>query len=228
MSRAFRGILAISALAIAMPAVLPATVIYTNFAASSPLYDTVNGNLVANFGLGSDFGQGETFTPGVNATLTLLRLGLGCNFANPNGSPTCTSADSYVITLSSDAGNQPGTTIESFLIAGDSLSLFGANLVPVVLTSVLNPTLTAGKQYWVTATTTSANGIGWNLNTTGDAADQALSVDGGANWFVPSGATPGAFEVDGNASGSVPEPGTTLLLSGGLLTGLILKLRRRS
>jgi hypothetical protein len=219
MTRQFRGILAMFALAIAAPAVAPATVIFTNFASSTPLYDDTNSNPIVNLGTGLDFGQGETFTPGQNATLTQIQLALGCTFQD-----TCTGTDIYTVSLTSDAGNQPGASIESFTIFGDTLDTFGVNVVPLKLTSVLLPALTAGTQYWVTVTTTSTDQISWNLNNTlpADAqADQALSFDGGESWIVPSGNMNGAFEVDG----AIPEPATALLMGGGLvLTGLLGKL----
>jgi hypothetical protein len=67
--------------------------------------------------------------------------------------------------------------------------------------------------------------IAWNDNLTNDPSDQAVSSDGGATWFSPSGMTPSAYEVDGTTS--VPEPSTVLLFGGGALSSLIV-LRRKS
>ncbi len=80
------------------------------------------------------------------------------------------------------------------------------------MTSVAHPTLTAGTQYWITVSSSVNFAIAWNDNSTGDASDQAISSDGGASWFSPSGMTPSAYEVDGATS--VPEPSTTILLRG--------------
>ena len=75
---------------------------------------------------------------------------------------------------------------------------------------------------------TDPNVAAWNNNSTGDSSNQGISTDGGATWFAPSGQTPGAYEVDGNAIGAVPEPGSLVLLTGGTaLLGLARKLRRR-
>jgi hypothetical protein len=218
MTHSFRGILSTCALAVAMSASAQANVVFSNFAGTSPLYDMGNANLVADFGPGALYAQGETFTPGATESLTQLQLGLGC-FS------TCTGTDIYRVALTSDGGNQPGAVIESFTFDGTALTTFGVNLVPITFTSILHPALAAGKQFWVTVAPVSAGAaaIGWNENTTGDPAPNANSIDGGVTWLSPSGATPGAFEVDG----AVPEPGSLLLLSSGILAGLVLRSRRR-
>jgi hypothetical protein len=113
--------------------------------------------------------------------------------------------------------------IESFALAGASLGALGVNNPPLVLNSALLPTLTAGTQYWVTVSADLNNAIAWNLNSTSDISDQAISIDGGASWFSPSGLTPGAYEVDSQSTAGVPEPGSFVLLA----TALSLCLMRR-
>jgi hypothetical protein len=91
----------------------------------------------------------------------------------------------------------------------------------------LTPLLTAGTQYWVTVAAPATSSYAWNFNNTGANADHAVSSDGGATWFVgASGSfTPGAFRVDGNLAGTpVPEPGTLLLVAGGV--GMLARRRR--
>jgi hypothetical protein len=119
--------------------------------------------------------------------------------------------------LAADGGDQPGTLLESFSVAGASLGGFGASFTPLTLNSVVYPRFVQGSVYWVTVTADLNDAAAWNLNTSGDTSDQAISMDGGVTWFSPSGNTPGALEVDA----TVPEPGPALmlLLGGALLCG---------
>jgi hypothetical protein len=137
-------------------------------------------------------------------------VALSCFFACPGD---------FTISLHADAGDLPGATLENFNVSGGALGTFGDNNPPVKVTSVFMPVLTAGARYWVTVSSSDADSIEWNLNSTGDKSDEAISTDGAATWFSPSGLTPGAFEVDGT-----PEP-TSLLLLGTLLSGLALRKR---
>jgi len=71
----------------------------------------------------------------------------------------------------------------------------------------------------LTVTSDANDSIGWNLNSTGDASDQAISADGGTTWFSPSSLTPGAYEVNGATTTSItPEPSSLGLMFTGLLS----------
>jgi hypothetical protein len=184
---------------LAVPMLSPAaSLIYSNFGPGSS-YNTSQANPVGNAFDGSAYAEGNTFSLGGDATFTSLRIALSC-FA------FCT--DPFFVTVSRDAGNQPGTPLETFVVSPGVLGTLGANNSPLVLTSVLNPILIAGTRYWITARADLNDSIGWNLNSTGDPAAEALSTDGGLTWFSPSGNTPGAFEL----SGIVPEPASTGLV----------------
>jgi hypothetical protein len=188
-----------------LPAVSMASAIFTNFG-SGQSYNISAGNAVGNgFTFdGSVFAEGSTFTPAANAKFGSLDIALSCAFSCP---------DPFTVALSRDGGDQPGTVIESFAVAGASLGALGVNNPPLVLNSALLPTLTAGTQYWVTVSADLNNAIAWNLNSTSDISNQAISVDGGASWFSPSGLTPGAYEVDSQSTAGVPEPGSFVLLA---------------
>ena len=84
--------------------------------------------------------------------------------------------------------------------------------------SLLNPTLTAGMNYWITVSSDTNDSIAFGDNVTGDSSDEAISSDGGATYFSPSGLTPGAYQVDSAAAITTvtPEPGSLLLLASGL------------
>jgi hypothetical protein len=202
-------ILGLSILASVAPAA-EAAIVFTNFGPLSA-YDVTSGNPAGNAFDGNDYAEGNTFTPLNSGALISFRIALSCAFACP---------DSFGVFLTADAGDQPGTVLESFTVPGLSLGALGINNAPILLTSVLMPHLTTGTQYWVSLTAPLTDSVAWNLNSSGDVSDQAISTDGGSNWFSPSGLTPGALEVNASA----PEPVTFTLLAGG---GLLLAAFRR-
>jgi hypothetical protein len=115
--------------------------------------------------------------------------------------------------------------IESFAFTPAVLGSLGLNNPLVIATSILQPTLTSGTPYWITVVANDQrSSLVWNWNSTGDPANQAISTDGGASWFAPSGFTPGAFQIDSPAVIGAPEPAAGLLLAGGLL---VVALRKR-
>lgn len=197
-----------------LPGVALASVIYSNFGVGQS-YNTAVGNFVGNDLVGDNLAEGDTFTPTSTATFGSLDIALSCVVSCP---------DPFTVALTRDGGDQPGAVIESFTVAGASLGALGVNNPPIVLDSVVLPLLMAGTQYWVTALSDLNNSIAWSLNSTDDTSDQAISSDGGASWFSPSGLTPGAYEVDSLAA--APEPGTLALL-GSSLFGLAALRRRR-
>ena len=213
-----RHLLALLAVVCCLSFLAPAAsangIIFTNFGAGQS-YNTLVGDQIGNFFDGSNYAEGSTFTPSLTSTFASLDIALSCFFTCP---------DPFIVALTQDGGDQPGTVIEGFAVPGISLGAFGVNNPVVVLNSVLHPTLTLGTQYWVTVSSGLNNSIAWNLNSTGDVSDQAISTDGGATWFSPSGLTPGAYEVDSLSVGA-PEPGSMWLL---LVPALTLCLMRRA
>jgi hypothetical protein len=192
--------LAVWTLVIAVPTAAWADPIFTNFGAGSS-YDVTTGSAVGN-GLdstGFTYAQGDTFVPSATANLGSIVIAL---------SYLSVPTDQITVALMQDAGDQPGEVLESFIVDPASLSALGTNNSPVVLTSLLNPPLTEGTRYWITVSSPITNSIGWNLNNVGDTAEEALSSDGGATWFSPSGLTAGAFEVDPQDQSSTPKPGS--------------------
>jgi hypothetical protein len=128
-------------------------------------------------------------------------------------SQVCT--DPFTVSLNSNSGDAPASVLQSFTVPGASLGAFGSNNPPILLNAVAPLTLIAGTQYWVTVTSDVNNSISWQNNSTGDTSDQAISTDGGATWFSPSGLTPGAYQVDGTVA-AVPLPAAAWLLASGL------------
>ena len=207
MTRHFTSISVAFCLSLLLPAISAASTIYSNFGAGQS-YDITEGNLVGNDFSGDNLGEGDTFTPAATAKFGSLDIALSCSVAS--------CPDPFTVTLSTDSGSDsPGAVIESFTDSGVKLGALNVNNAPLVFNSVSMPTLTAGTQYWVTVATDLSNSISWNLNSTGDTSDQAISSDGGATWFSPSGLTPGAYEVDSTVT-TTPEPGPMALLVFGL------------
>jgi hypothetical protein len=186
-----------------LPAVSSASVIFSNFGPGQSYNDSV-GNVSGNAFDGLTYAQGDTFTPAANAVFGELQIALSCSASCP---------DPFTVAITGDSGSDyPGTVIESFTVAGSSLGPTGTDNAPLVLDSSLMPRLIAGTQYWVTVSADLSDSVAWNLNSSGDVSDEAISTDDGATWFSPSLLTPGAYEVE-----TIPEPGTIILMAGALL-----------
>ena len=197
------------ALLLAIPAVSRADVVFSNFGAGFS-YNTGAGNFIGNGldGSGSNYAEGDTFTPTTTATFTSLEIALS-NFFGP------TNTDRLAVSLDANSGDAPGATLESFIVAPGTLGTLGNNNAPIVLNSVVMPVLTAGTQYWVTVSDQAGvDSNVWNWNSTGDMSDEAISTDGGSTWFSPSGLTPGAYQVNGVQSTTTPEPSASWFVIG--------------
>jgi hypothetical protein len=185
------------------------TVLFTNFGAGFS-YNTGAGNPVGNAFDGNLYAEGDSFKPLSSAALSSIDIALSCDFAG--GCP-----DSFTVSITTNSGDQPAASLESLIVSGSSLGLLGANNAPLVLSSIAKPFLTMGTQYWVTVSSDINDSIAWNLTSTGDLSDEAISSDGGAIWFSPSGLTPGAVQVNGATATPVPEPASVGLLATALL-----------
>jgi hypothetical protein len=159
--------------------------------------------------------QGEAFTPGVSAPLTSIEAAINL-VSGPN---------ELTLKLMTDDAGKPGSVIEEWSLSG-AMGAFGDSFPTVTVTSVLNPLLSAGTQYWVIAFVSSDTGAAWNWNSVGDIGPHALSFDGGVEWFVGDDVR-GAFRVLGKEVPEVPEPGTLALLVGAGVGGSLLLIRRR-
>src|SRR5271157_4612032 len=139
------------------------------------------------------------FTPTVTSVLSEVELAMGTNFGGGN---------QVIVQLQNDNAGSPGSIIESYSIS--VLPTFGGSSSDhlSVAFSSLDPTLTAGTQYWLSVLpAVPSTLVNWNVNSTGYTG-LALSSDGGATWNFSSSRVEPAFRVD---SAPVPEPSSLVL-----------------
>ena len=142
------------------------------------------------------------------------------------------SSNSVTMSVYADDGGVPGDSPLEAMSLNGQLYGFDGSLAPVLsVASQTNPELYSGTSYWVVMDGPIDEGLVWDLNSSRTSG--YVETDGTpGNWVNahPQG-TNGVLEVDGTlvsggGSGpSVPEPGTCVLVSGGLL-GLIVRTSR--
>jgi hypothetical protein len=176
-------------------------------------YNTALGNFIGNGldGSGSNYAQAATFSPSQTVNFSSLEIAL----SNSTG----TNTDALIVSLNSDSGGVPGSTLFSFTVAAGTLGALGINNPLVSFTTSSGPVITAGTNYWITVSDPNgpADSNVWNWNSTGDSSATGISQDGGSTWFAPSGLTPGAYAVDGVPQAVVPEPSMFGVFAGGLI-----------
>ncbi|MDE1921616.1 MAG: PEP-CTERM sorting domain-containing protein [Candidatus Omnitrophica bacterium] len=183
-----------------------ADIVYSNIF-GTPGYSSNSGWLI---GTPLNYEQGESFTPTANYTLTNIELAAG-NIYGTN---------SINVQLMNDNSGQPGSILESFSFS--SLGPFGSTYPLLSANSVLDPTLDAGKQYWLVASPPdSSSAEAWNWNIGNYVEPLATSQDNGTTWNIGSPVLAGAFLVEGTPVGvnPVPEPSSLALFAMALLAG---------
>jgi hypothetical protein len=190
---------------------LKADVIYTNF---GPLFDYTDGNgvIVSNSLLEKSVAEE---LPVLTASYDLSTIEFVAATETPSASNTVT------VGIYADNGGVPAATaLETITLTGQ-LALFDGSLSPVLTaTSVTHPLLSAGSQYWLVMDGPQSEYLVWDLNST--LTEGYLETNGTpGNWQNSpnpfTGETNGVFEVDGTlVSSPTPEPGTWMLLAGGL------------
>lgn len=143
------------------------------------------------------------FTASLTAAVTEIDLGISL----------ISGTNSVIANLMTDNSGTPGTVLESYSFVGQ-MGILGTQNAPLVATSLINPTLVAGTNYWmVVVAGASDTSAAWNLNDQGVAGIGAYSVDGGSTWsgtdFGPQAF--GAFEVFGGQV-AVPEPSSLFMM----------------
>jgi len=155
------------------------------------------------------------FTPTMDYRLTSLVLPLAV-VSGP------TEID---VLLLSDAGNNPGSVIEMFHLGGFPLA---GPLFPTMASSLLQPILNGGTQYWVAVTGGTPTTFGvWGLTLfTGDpsAGGATRTINQGVDqgWTRNSGTRVGAVQLEGEL---VPEPAPIFLTTAAFVVFGILRKR---
>jgi hypothetical protein len=202
--------------------ILKADVLYTNFGPGTTYTDS-SGVIVSN-------GSVETSVaeelPVLSSSYDLSSIEFVASTETPSPS------NSVTVGIYADNGGVPAATaLETITLTGQ-LALFDGSLSPVLTaTSVTNPLLAAGSQYWLVMDGPASEYLVWDLNsmltvgyleTNGTAGEWRNSP----NPFASE--TNGVFEVDGtlvSGATTAPEPRTWMLMAGGF--GLIFGLARR-
>lgn len=187
---------------IALPAIAAsADTLYTNVSPTYPPSSTGNVSTGATY-------LGVAFTPSASGSLDLLKF-------SARGTAPIT------LSLYADAGGQPGSVLESWLVTLPTVSMAGQQ---TVISSVLHPLLAGATQYWLLFTQTTAFQVVWNYKDTG--------VTGGA-WAGNTLSTlhngsSGSLMPSLTVIGAVPESGSTVMLLGAAMSAIFLLARPRA
>ena len=183
------------------------TVVFSNFGPGM----TFNTNIAWNIGSSSPpFVRANRFTATSNLNFSSAQLPLE---VFRGSSPSILQ-----VILETDAGGVPGSVMEILNVSLDPL--LPASVVTA--TSVLNPLLTSGVNYWLVVFAPGTNTLGgWffsfsDFPTGNNFAFNSIPSPTGPWTLLGTSSNPrGAFQINGNAP--VPEPATILLLGTGLV-----------
>ena len=180
---------------------LKAAVAYDDFGPSDAfLPQTIWVVSGATSAYGSPVTEAMQFTSAASGSLSTIKIAQGF----------ISGTNSFTVSLLADNANAPGATLESFSLTNAHQLPDNNVYAPEVLTSLSNPTLAAGTNYWVQVVPSDINSNtygGWNQNSTGVTGLFSYNGTQYPNFTL------GAFAVNV----TVPEPATLSLLAlGGL------------
>jgi hypothetical protein len=175
-------------------------------------YDNTDGGFVIN----STNRVAVSFTPTTTSQFGSLEIAAYLSWIGPTSN--------LVVALAADSSGLPGVGLETFSFAPGAITTPASSGNKVLTgTSVLNPILTAGTQYWIVVSTSTTNtGYGWGVNSL---SSQQFGVEeySGGTWSYNGDMLTPAFEVD--SLDPAPEPGAGGLLGAGLLALVAMRLR---
>ena len=197
--------------------------IYSNFGTDEDPYAATAGVLVTSDGMAWS-SVAVAFTPSANYNLTSIEFADSTLIPGDSGNIT--------VGIFADTDGLPGSTpLELFTVT--PLGVFGDNVPVTTVSSLLQPLLLAGNQYWVGLNAAPGDMVVWNQ--TASSASGFASTDGFGNWSASDPLQPqGVLEVDGTLSAfqpsvsnasvpAVPEPGAWILTVIGLIALLLLR-----
>jgi hypothetical protein len=219
------GFLGVPALALSLCALSAnAGILFTDLGPPGSLYDTSTGWTISGTGGSLDFSQsiGSEFTVAGSGSQSVTQIDLAVsNVAAPG------TFDASIWTV---VDGRPGVEIAG--ASWTSLSTdqtFGGCCGLTSITGISGVFLNGGQDYFMLVTPVSVSDTSWNawnFNNQGLNTGFAFSTDGGVNWSGGGTNTTGAFDVLSGTSG-VPEPGSSLLIAGGMI-GIWAVRRRKS
>ena len=173
----------------------------------------------------------NSFTPSGNFKLSDVLLPLQA------GGSLTGKANIY---LTANNAGVPGAVVESWMgVTGEAFAL--PQLNAITLTSLLNPTLSNGTEYWlVVGPATDVSAAGWNYTWFGPAASALNSLANSTPhagiptlagpWAYDGNVIQNAFAIDGTPTvpigPTVPEPAMLPFVGTGLLAILVMFRRR--
>jgi len=168
-----------------------ASVIYTDFGTGQ----SFNGS--GSSGITSTVGAAAVFTASLTATLTSIDI----------AAKVISGTTSFTVKIANDSSNSPGTVIESMTITS-----IPSTAAVVTATSSLNPTLTSGTKYWLEVVGAGSASGSWFNNSQSALGNRSTSSNGGSAWTTGSLSVLPAFDINGTAGTSSPEPSSAVLL----------------
>lgn len=179
---------------IACAGILQADTIYSTFGPGFS-FATGTGAIVTNDPL-ADASVAIAFTPTANYDLTSIEF-VASDLFPEDLSP-------ITIAIFADNGGQPGSQpLESFTTG--SFGPFGEAALVTTVTSLSQPLLQAGTQYWIGMNASPGDLMVWNQSST-SAAGFSIT-DGSGNWSASDPAQgQGALEIDGDLVAAIAGP----------------------